>query len=102
MRGLRGYGAFSALQIHGLLHTQRIALADDVSAWDITIEVERRKETEGLAGMTSCGRLSFVQSRAGRTAGNHGPEPRKTAKLHLSESSRRPEGLAVLVGGKIV
>ena len=56
MRGLRGYGAFSALQIHGLLHTQRIALADDVSAWDITIEVERRKETEGLAGMTSCGR----------------------------------------------
>ena len=44
MRGLRGYGAFSTLQIHGLLHTQRIALAEDVSAWDITIEVERRKE----------------------------------------------------------
>lgn len=44
-------GGFNSFQVDGLLHTQRIALTDNVRARDVAAKIERREEAESLTGV---------------------------------------------------
>ena len=91
-------GCFSSLKVDSLLHAEGIPLAEDVRAGKVAGKVERRQEAERFAGVPTCSRHC---SAAGRTRRSwremDGPEPRKTARPQVSEGSRRPEGLAVVL-----